>query len=89
MYKYGRSSKNLIKSNSKIDALMSKIDVLKQHIDNVSIESTNKKTNRYLIENYFCRIKQMPKLYLRTDKKVTTFLSTVYIGILYNYLVHF
>ena len=59
---------------------------LKKYIEECTNENKIKtKTKRYLIENYFCSIKHISKLYLRTDKLIKTFMSTVYIGFMYCY----
>ena len=67
-----------------------KISALNKHITkcntNINLPNING-TKRYLIENYFCSLKHIPKLYLRTDKLITTFITTLYIGFLYNYTI--
>ena len=45
-------------------------------------------SKRYLIENYFCSLKHISKLYLRTDKLIKSFKSTIYIGFMYNYKIY-
>lgn len=88
-YKYENNSKNLLNCMQKIKDTNNKINKLNNHIKlcKVNKENDNKVTKRYIIENYFCKIKHIPKLYLRTDKFINTFISTVYIGFLYNYQI--
>lgn len=86
--KYGMKSKNLVKYENKIIEKKEKIIKLNSYIHEYDNKIQNKKkSNRYLIENYFCSIKHIPKIYLRTDKLIKTFISTVYIGLLYNYKI--
>lgn len=57
--------------------------IKKNQLNKYLIETENKKelkTKRYLIENYFCKIKKIPKLYLRTDKSIIAFTGTIFIS---------
>jgi len=88
--KYGENSKNLLNCCQKIEKAKEKINKLTNHIDiiNTKHATRNEKgTKRYLIENYFCSMKRIPKLYLRTDKLIKTFISTAFIGFMYNYKI--
>lgn len=85
--KYGDKSKNLIKCHQKIKNMNSKIESLNKYIDECIREKNTSESKRYLIENYFCTLKHIQKLYLRTDKLIKTFMSTVYIGFIYNYKI--
>jgi hypothetical protein len=71
-----------------INIFEEKIKKLSEYI--IDYKKNNKIQNmlgskRYLIENYFCSLKHISKLYLRTDKLIKTFKSTIYIGFMYNY----
>jgi len=88
--KYGDKSKNVTRCFQKIENMRLKIKNLNKYIDKCNDENKIKTTTgskRYLIENYFCALKHIPKLYLRTDKLIKTFMSTVYIGFIYNYKI--
>jgi len=85
--KYGSASKNLLKSQQKISIFDNK----KKQLNEYLIENKNKKeikSKRYLIENYFCKIKKIPKLNLRTDKSKIAFIGTIFIGLIYNYKIN-
>lgn len=86
--KYGNDSKNLKNCYIKIKELMNKINELNEYIITCNNKNSNNGSRRYLIENYFCSLKRIPKLYTRTDKIIKTFMSTVFIGLLYNYKIN-
>jgi hypothetical protein len=87
-FKYGVSSKNAINSQIKIINMRMQILTLNDHINECKINKELKQnTKRYLIENYFCSLKHIPKLYLRTDKLTKTFMNTLFIGLMYNYKI--
>ena len=86
--KYGNNSKNLINCQQKIEIMYVKIKSLNDYIKKCDNKISNKgRSKRYLIENYFCSLKHIPKLYLRSDKLIKTFMSTVFIGFIYNYKI--
>jgi len=61
--KYTNASKNLINGQNKIANMNIKILKLNNYIDACKIKNENKsKTKRYLIENYFCSLKQISKI---------------------------
>lgn len=88
---YGAESRNLINCTQKIQNMKLKIKQLNDYIMHYDEHIAKKKTlslsKRYVIENYFCSLKHISKLYLRTDKKINTFMSTIYIGFMYNYKI--
>lgn len=85
--KYGENSKNLTNCYQKIKNAKEKINNLTNRINTKHTTQNEKRTKRYLIENYFCSMKRIPKLYLRTDKLIKTFISTVFIGFMFNYKI--
>jgi len=87
-HKYGEKSKNYTNGQNKLKNIKLKINEMNNYIKIKKEKKEEKhKTKRYIIENYFSKLKRIPKLYVRTDKTLNTFMSTIFLAILLNYKI--
>ena len=80
-----KTTKRLNTCNNRITSHTNKLNELKT-IKNTYVNENNsiivKKTKRYQIENYFSKIKRIPKMIIRNDKTINIFMSTIYPSIM-------
>ena len=75
--------KNYINGQNKLKKIEIEINIQNTYINNKINEKNAKvKTKRYVIENYFSVVKCIPKMCIRIDKAISTFMSTVFLSIL-------
>lgn len=79
------TSKRYIKCEQKMNTYVEKRESLlklKDEYINENKTITNKKSKRYMIENYFSKIKRIPKLIIRNEKTIGIFISTIYLSVM-------